>query len=169
MPGAVGDFPTAEGRPAPARVIRDPTAWFTVGRARKAEMQRMGRCAECLAPLPPSRRSYCRDECRLRFHGRFFWDSARTLVLRRDRYTCRACGVRRRRRELEVDHILEIARGGASLDYANLQTLCRACHREKTRAFLGARAALRRAARGSERSPPVAREGPPPEADWFPA
>ncbi|HEV2317590.1 MAG TPA: HNH endonuclease signature motif containing protein [Thermoplasmata archaeon] len=59
--------------------------------------------------------------------------------MRRDRYTCQRCHARRRRRELEVDHILEIARGGASLDYANLQTLCRACHRDKTVDFLRGR------------------------------
>jgi 5-methylcytosine-specific restriction enzyme A len=53
----------------------------------------------------------------------------------RDRYTCRLCGTRRRARELDVDHIVEIARGGAALEYSNLQTVCRTCHREKTRRF----------------------------------
>jgi len=54
----------------------------------------------------------------------------------RDRYTCRLCGTRRRARDLDVDHILEIARGGAALEYSNLQTVCRPCHQKKTRAFL---------------------------------
>jgi 5-methylcytosine-specific restriction endonuclease McrA len=70
------------------------------------------------------------------FHGHYFWDSARSYVMLRDRYTCRLCGQRRRARELDVDHIVEIARGGAALEYSNLQTVCRSCHREKTRAFL---------------------------------
>lgn len=35
-----------------------------------------------------------------------------------------------------MDHIVEIARGGAALEYSNLQTVCRTCHRAKTRAFL---------------------------------
>ncbi|MCI4364522.1 MAG: HNH endonuclease [Thermoplasmata archaeon] len=54
----------------------------------------------------------------------------------RDRYRCQICGLRRRARELEVDHIVEIVRGGAALEYSNLQTLCRACHRRKTHDFL---------------------------------
>jgi len=54
----------------------------------------------------------------------------------RDRYRCQICGTRRRARELDVDHIVEIARGGAALEYSNLQTVCRQCHRAKTRAFL---------------------------------
>jgi 5-methylcytosine-specific restriction endonuclease McrA len=61
----------------------------------------------------------------------------------RDRYRCQICGTRRRARDLEVDHIVEIARGGAALEYSNLQTVCRQCHKEKTRAFVvagGARA-----------------------------
>jgi 5-methylcytosine-specific restriction endonuclease McrA len=70
------------------------------------------------------------------FHGHFFWDSARSYVMLRDRYTCRLCGVRHRARELDVDHIVEIARGGAALEYSNLQTVCRECHGRKTREFL---------------------------------
>ncbi len=49
-----------------------------------------------------------------------------------------------RARSLEVDHIVEVARGGASLDYLNLQTVCRPCHRTKTRAFLRAPRAERK-------------------------
>jgi len=54
----------------------------------------------------------------------------------RDRYTCQLCHRRHRARELDVDHIVEIARGGAALEFSNLQTICRACHREKTVRFL---------------------------------
>jgi len=70
------------------------------------------------------------------FHGHYFWDSARSYVMLRDRYTCRLCGTRHRARELDVDHIVEIARGGAALEYSNLQTVCRGCHVRKTQAFL---------------------------------
>ena len=56
----------------------------------------------------------------------------------RDRYTCQICGRRKRARELDVDHIVEIARGGAALEYSNLQTVCRACHHLKTLEFLRA-------------------------------
>lgn len=81
----------------------------------------------------------------------------------RDRYTCQLCHARRRARTLEVDHIVEIARGGASLDYLNLQTVCRACHRAKTRAFLRDRSGPRVPA------PPRAEEPREWAAAWFPA
>jgi 5-methylcytosine-specific restriction endonuclease McrA len=61
------------------------------------------------------------------------------------------CRSRRRVRELEVDHIVEIARGGAALEYSNLQTVCRSCHRSKTRAFLAS--VDRRAGRAQAESP----------------
>ena len=127
-------------RPGPGRVLADSAAWRTVGARRKVEARRMGRCVECFVPLPSRRTIYCSASCRWRFHGRFFWDAARVVVLRRDRYTCRACRRRVRARELDVDHILEIARGGAPLDPTNLQTLCRPCHRRKTSEFLRSRA-----------------------------
>jgi 5-methylcytosine-specific restriction endonuclease McrA len=74
----------------------------------------------------------------------------------RDRYTCRLCGTRRRARELDVDHIVEIARGGAALEYSNLQTVCRRCHRAKTRAFLAEVRHGKGAEPGTEGSGPAA-------------
>jgi 5-methylcytosine-specific restriction endonuclease McrA len=41
-----------------------------------------------------------------------------------------------------VDHIVEIASGGAALEYSNLQTVCRDCHRAKTVRFLSSRSTL---------------------------
>ena len=38
---------------------------------------------------------------------------------------------------MEADHILPIHRGGAELDPGNVQTLCRGCHLEKSRAEMG--------------------------------
>lgn len=52
----------------------------------------------------------------------------RKEVLRRDGNRCVQCG---NTQHLEVDHILNVARGGThNLD--NLQTLCHTCHREKS-------------------------------------
>lgn len=48
---------------------------------------------------------------------------------RRIEPTCRVCGTTN---GLTVDHITEIADGGALYDHGNLQTLCRQHHREKT-------------------------------------
>ncbi len=79
-------------------------------------------------------------------------------MIHRDRFRCQHCGRRRYVRELEVDHIIELAAGGAALDYANLQTVCRTCHRAKTLPFLRGR--------------PMAPKGAPREdwvSDWFPS
>ncbi|HYB63462.1 MAG TPA: HNH endonuclease signature motif containing protein [Thermoplasmata archaeon] len=98
---------------------------------------------ECGRELASRRTPYCSRRCRWRFHGHYFWDSARSYVLLRDRYTCQVCGTRHRARELDVDHLVEIARGGSSLDYSNLRAICRPCHREKTRRFRAERDAPR--------------------------
>ena len=117
------------------RILALSVAWFTEGARLRTEARRAARCVECGRSLPSRRTPYCSRKCQWKFHGHFFWDSARSYVLLRDRYTCRLCGVRRRARELDVDHIVEVALGGAALEYSNLQTVCRTCHREKTRAF----------------------------------
>lgn len=146
--------------PAPAagrRVIRDSARWFSEGVARRTEARRSRSCVECRRPLASRRTPYCSRMCRWKYHGRFFWDAARIYVMRRDRYTCQRCGLRTRRRGLEVDHVREIARGGAALAYENLQTLCRACHRDKTVRFLRER-------RAAGSLPPA-----DPTGDWFPA
>ena len=140
------------------RVLSLSAAWFSDGSRRRTEARLAQRCVECGRVLPTRRTPYCSRRCQWKFHGHYFWDSARSFVLLRDRYTCQACGVRRRARELEVDHVVEIARGGAALDYANLRTLCRACHRAKSRAFATERAqrAGRSGAIGDPASPPHA-------------
>lgn len=54
----------------------------------------------------------------------------RREVLRRET-ECRNCGATG---QLEADHIIPIAEGGAHRDTANGQALCPNCHEEKTRA-----------------------------------
>ena len=132
------------------RILGLSAAWFSDGARRRTEARRAARCVECAAPLPSRRTPYCSRRCRWRFHGHYFWDSARSYVLLRDRYSCAICGRRRRARELDVDHIVEIADGGAALEYSNLRTVCRDCHRAKTRDARAARRARPRpAATGS--------------------
>jgi 5-methylcytosine-specific restriction endonuclease McrA len=129
--------PTPSVRVEPnGRILALSVAWFSEGARLRAEARRRARCVECGRTLPSRRSPYCSRRCQWQFHGHFFWDSARSYVMLRDRYTCRICGARHRARDLDVDHIVEIARGGAALEYSNLQTVCRACHRQKTRAFL---------------------------------
>lgn len=51
----------------------------------------------------------------------------RHKVLKRDRYTCQACGARAPDVELEVDHVVPVSRGGTD-DLSNLKVLCRDCN-----------------------------------------
>ncbi len=124
------------------RILALSSAWFSDGARRRAEARRVARCVECDAPLASHRTPYCSRRCRWKFHGHYFWDSARSYTMLRDRYTCRICGKRKRAPELDVDHIVEVACGGASLEYSNLQTICRECHHAKTLAFLRSRRAI---------------------------
>jgi 5-methylcytosine-specific restriction endonuclease McrA len=123
------------------RILALSAAWFSDGAARRREARRSAHCVECGVVLASHRTPYCSRRCRWKFHGHYFWDSARSYVMLRDRYTCRMCGTRRRARELDVDHIVEIALGGPALEYSNLQTVCRPCHRAKTVQFRRGRAA----------------------------
>ncbi len=124
------------------RILALSAAWFSDGARRRALARADRRCVECGCELASRRTPYCSRRCQWKFHGHYFWDSARSYVMLRDRYTCQLCGTRRRARELDVDHRIEIARGGAALQYANLQTVCRPCHREKTRQFAKSLAAM---------------------------
>ena len=51
----------------------------------------------------------------------------REEILRRDNYTCQACGKKRQRRTLEVNHIIPRSKGGDD-DPTNLISLCKYCH-----------------------------------------
>ena len=61
----------------------------------------------------------------------WFW--VRKDVLRRDKWTCSICKKRLRKRELDVDHIIPVNMGGQLLDKNNLRTLCKECHKAKTK------------------------------------
>ncbi|MGH8738020.1 MAG: HNH endonuclease, partial [Burkholderiales bacterium] len=57
----------------------------------------------------------------------------RWAVLKRDNYRCAKCGASPASDhsvELEVDHIIPVARGGSN-DLANLQSLCQKCNQGK--------------------------------------
>lgn len=63
----------------------------------------------------------------------FDWSSIRLEAFKRDDYTCRECGFNGTSKELEGDHIKAIALGGDEFDLENVQTLCKKCHKCKTR------------------------------------
>lgn len=54
----------------------------------------------------------------------------RFSIYARDNYRCCKCGVSNRYAQLEIDHIIPIAKGGKTT-YDNLQTLCHNCNVEK--------------------------------------
>ncbi|OIO51485.1 MAG: hypothetical protein AUJ45_00520 [Parcubacteria group bacterium CG1_02_50_68] len=59
--------------------------------------------------------------------------NVRWKVLKKDNYTCVKCGqspAKSNDIELEIDHILPVAKGGTN-DIENLQTLCRKCNQGK--------------------------------------
>ena len=53
------------------------------------------------------------------------WERLRRAALDRDGWRCTRCGSPA---ELEVHHVLPLAQGGAALDLANVETVCRGCH-----------------------------------------
>lgn len=57
------------------------------------------------------------------------WRRKRAAILVRDNYTCRVCGLITK--DLEVDHIVNVAQGGTD-DDENLQAICIPCHKVKT-------------------------------------
>ena len=59
------------------------------------------------------------------------WERLRLLVKNRDKYRCQVCDQPGR---LEVDHIVPCQFGGDPWSLENLQTICRGCHIQKTRA-----------------------------------
>ena len=66
-----------------------------------------------------------------RLHARR-WDAVRRAVFERDGWRCVSCG---RAGRLEVDHVTPLQRKPEQdpYDMNGLQSLCRACHIEKTR------------------------------------
>jgi len=62
------------------------------------------------------------------------WTKLRESILQRDAGLCQACRKQGRLTPArDVDHIIPKAEGGTD-DESNLQSLCRACHTEKTKA-----------------------------------
>ncbi|MFP5274858.1 HNH endonuclease [Coleofasciculus sp.] len=54
----------------------------------------------------------------------------RNYVFERDNYKCKSCGKTHLDTQLQIDHIIPLARGGQN-DISNLQTLCRSCNLKK--------------------------------------
>ena len=90
-------------------------------------------CRNCEKPTALGRRHYCSKECMDEFNRNNSWFWIRKDVLRRDRWTCRICKTRLKKKFLDVDHIIPLQMGGQLLDKNNLRTLCKECHKAKTK------------------------------------
>lgn len=90
-------------------------------------------CRNCDNLIPENRRHYCSEKCMDEFNRNNNWFFVRKDVLRRDKYTCSICKQRLKKRYLDVDHIIPLQMGGQLFDKLNLRTLCKECHKAKTK------------------------------------
>ena len=58
--------------------------------------------------------------------------STKKRILERDEYECRQCGKLVEYHESHMDHVIPLVAGGGHND-SNLQTLCHACSKSKTK------------------------------------
>lgn len=90
-------------------------------------------CRNCDKPVAQGRKHYCSESCMDEFNRNNSWFFVRKDVLRRDKYKCSICGKRFRKALLDVDHIIPVKWGGGLFDKANLRTLCKDCHKAKSK------------------------------------
>jgi 5-methylcytosine-specific restriction protein A len=90
-------------------------------------------CRNCDKLVAAGRKHYCSKECMDEFNRNNSWYFVRKDVLRRDNYRCSICKKRFRKAELDVDHIIPVRIKGQFFDKANLRTLCKECHKSKSK------------------------------------
>ena len=71
------------------------------------------------------------------------YKKSRHLAFERDEYKCQGCGFqcisfeessgKNDPRRASLDHVVPVGDGGAIYDIGNMQTLCSACHKKKTK------------------------------------
>src|SRR3989344_3176549 len=89
-------------------------------------------CRNCDALVSKGRRFYCSETCLNEFTRNHIWTWVREDVLRRDNYRCGICDMRKRRSQLDVDHIIPVRLGIDPFNKQNLRSLCKECHLAKT-------------------------------------
>ena len=60
--------------------------------------------------------------------------SVREYVLQRNKFQCQSCGKKEKETQLNIDHIVSLAKGGSN-DISNLQVLCKRCNSQKKHHF----------------------------------
>ncbi len=92
-------------------------------------------CRNCDNIVAKGRRHYCSKKCMDEFNRNNSWFWVRKDVLKRDRYTCQICKTRLKKKFLDIDHIIPVnmAKHRNHFDKENLRTLCKSCHKSKTK------------------------------------
>lgn len=117
----------------------------------KPHYEKENQCPWCGKEVNNKRRRFCSDDCRKQFDNATVWNRGRDpyslRMLYRDNFTCQECGefhafinefgmiIPIDDGELEVHHIVPVAEGGGD-EQQNLATLCKKCHKEKTKEML---------------------------------
>lgn len=100
--------------------------------------KRKGKCrCGCPKKVKAPRRLWASSRCNHRAYEYYAMVKGsrkviRNLLWRRDKGICAGCGKDCGRRNWDADHILSVAEGGGGCDLTNFQTLCKACHLDKT-------------------------------------
>ncbi len=90
-------------------------------------------CRNCDETIGKGRRHYCSKNCMAKFNRDNTWFFVRMDVLRRDKFRCSICEKRFAKKKLDVDHIIPVQMGGKLFDKKNLRTLCKECHKMKSK------------------------------------
>lgn len=90
-------------------------------------------CRNCNTPVKKGRKHYCSKKCMEEFNRNNSWYFVRKDILRRDNYKCSICKKKLRKAQLDVDHIIPVRMGGKLFEKANLRTLCKECHKSKSK------------------------------------
>jgi 5-methylcytosine-specific restriction endonuclease McrA len=91
-------------------------------------------CLNCEAPVIRKRaKKYCSRECTDEFFTKNNHGRLRSKLIKLAKRSCQLCLRTYPKAQLILDHKIPIALGGPEFDEANLQIICVACNRVKTR------------------------------------
>jgi len=121
--------------------------YYTVWKTKAWKNIKQGKCPVCGKPKNEWNRrtdwTCCSKECTEKSYKEIVvvsWEIVKYSIFKRDDYICQKCGIKTvqgydttKDDFPECDHIIPVALGGREFDVNNLQTLCKKCHKEKTK------------------------------------
>lgn len=98
-------------------------------------------CGTPKEKFAPRQRKYCTGlhATMWYYHMRVYWNTFRSAIFARDNYTCVICGFNKPYKSypdeslFDADHIISLGMGGECYDEDNVRTLCKPCHKIKTK------------------------------------